>query len=52
MNWDKLIKQEIEPPFIPNIKDNELKYYNICPDSDDNVEAYNKDNEPFLDWFN
>ena len=52
MNWDKLITQEIEAPFIPNIKDNELKYYNFYPDSEDNVEAYNKDNDPFIDWFN
>ena len=53
MNWDKLLKQEIEAPFIPKIKgDNELKYYNIYPDSDDNAEAYNKDNDPFNDWFN
>ena len=52
MNWDKLIKQEIEAPFIPDIKDNEMKYYNVYPDSNDNVEAYNKDNDPFIDWFN
>ena len=52
MNWDKLITQEIEAPFIPNIKDNELKYYNFYPDSGGTVEAYNKDNDPFIDWFN
>ena len=54
MNWDKLLKQEIEAPFIPKIKDNnELKYYNVYPDSDDNnVESYNKDNDPFNDLFN
>ena len=53
MNWDKLLKQEIDAPFIPKIKgDNELKYYNIYPDSDDNAESYNKDNDPFNDWFN
>ena len=39
------------------IKDNDnlpylLKYYNVYPDSDDNAEAYNKDNDPFNDWFN
>ena len=38
---------------LPKIKgDNELKYFNIYPDSDDNAEAYNKDNDPFSDWFN
>ena len=53
MNWDKLLKQEIEAPFIPKSTDkNELKYYNIYPDSDDNAEAYNRDNDPFNDWFN
>ena len=53
MNWDKLLRQEIEAPFIPKIKgDNELKYFNIYPDSDDNAEAYNKDNDPFIDWLN
>ena len=51
MNWDKLLKQEIEAPFIPKIKNNDLKYYNVYPDSDDNAEAFNKDNDPFYDWF-
>ena len=51
MNWDKLLKQEIEAPFIPKIKDNVLKYYNVYPDSDDNAESFNKDNDPFYDWF-
>jgi protein kinase A len=51
MNWDKLLKQEIEAPFIPKIKDNDLKYYNVYPDSDDNAESFNKDNDPFYDWF-
>ena len=53
MNWDKLLRQEIEPPFIPKIKgNNELKYYNIYPDSDDNAEACNKDDDPFNKLFN
>ena len=53
MNWDKLLRQEIEAPFIPKVKDdNELKYFNIYPDSDDNAEALNKDNDIFNDWFN
>jgi serine/threonine protein kinase len=52
MNWDKLLRQEIEPPFIPKIKDNDLKYYNVYPDIDDNAESYNKGNDPFSDWFN
>ncbi len=52
MNWDTLLRQAIEAPFIPKIKDNDLKYFNVYPDSDDNSEAYNKSNDPFLDWFN
>ena len=52
LNWDKLLKQEIEAPFIPKTDDNNLKYYNVYPNSDDNAESYNKDNDPFYDWFN
>jgi protein kinase A len=53
MNWDKLLRQEIEAPFIPKIKgDNELKYYNVYPDSDDNAEPIKKEDEPFVKWFN
>ena len=53
MNWDKLLRQEIEAPFTPKIKgNNELKYYNVYPDSDDKAEACNKDEDPFIKWFN
>ena len=52
MNWDKLLRQEIEAPFIPKLKGNDLKYYNFYPDSDDNSEKYDKDKDPFIDWFN
>ena len=53
MNWNKLLRQEIAAPFVPKIKgDNELKYYNVYPDSDDNAEAYNKEKDPFKEWFN
>ena len=53
MNWDKLLRQELEVPFIPKKTDsNQLKYYNVYPDSDDDAEAYNKENDPFNDWFN
>ena len=32
MNWDKLLRQDIEAPFISKIKDNnEFKYYNVYP---------------------
>ena len=53
LNWGKILRQEIEAPFIPKIKgDNELKYYNVYPDSDDKAEPFNKDEDPFIDWFN
>ena len=53
MNWDKLLREELPAPFIPKIKgDNELKYYNVYPDSDDNAEAFNKDSDPFKEWIN
>ena len=38
--WDKLLRQEIEAPFIPKLKgDNELKYYNVYPEYDDGAES-------------
>ena len=44
--WDKLLKQEIEAPFIPKLKgDNELKYYNVYPEYDDGAESLR--NDPF-----
>ena len=52
LNWDKLLNQEIEAPFIPKIKgDNELKYYKVYPDTDDDGEALGKDKDPFFNWF-
>ena len=44
LNWDKLLRQEIEAPFIPKLKgDNELKYYNVYPEYDDNAESVRYD---------
>ena len=49
MNWDKLLKQEIQADFVPKIKgDNELKYYDFYPDSDEKVESVENENDPFL----
>ena len=59
MNWDKLLNEEIEAPYIPKLKgDNELKYFNVYPDSDNenldsdnnNAEVLGKD-DPFVEWF-
>jgi len=48
INLDKLLRQEIEAPFIPKIKgDNIIKYYEHYPDSDDNAEPVNKSKDPF-----
>ena len=42
--WDKLLRQEIEAPFIPKLKgDNELKYYNVYPEYDDGAESLKGD---------
>ena len=59
MNWDKLLNEEIEAPYIPKLKgDNELKYYDVYPDSDNegpdsdnnNAEVLGKD-DPFIKYF-
>ena len=53
MYWDKLLRQEINAPFIPKLKgDNELKYFSVYPDSDDNAESLKKENDPFFKCFN
>ena len=52
MNWDKLLKQEIPADFIPKIKaDNELKYYDFYPDSDENAEPIKEKDDPFYKEF-
>lgn len=49
LNWDKLLKQEILADFIPKVKgENELKYYDFYPDSDEKVESIENENDPFL----
>ena len=52
MNWDKLLKQEIPADFIPKVKpDNELKYFDFYPDSDEKVESIQENNDPFSKAF-
>ena len=49
MNWDKLLKQEIPADFIPKLKvDNELKYFDFYPDSDEKVEPIQNEDDPFM----
>ena len=53
MNWDKLLKQEINAEFIPKIKqDNKLSYYDFYPDSDDEIEPLESESDPFMKNFN
>lgn len=52
LNWNKLLKQEIQADYIPEIKsDNELSNYTIIPDEDDKAESLSKDKDPFYDLF-
>ena len=53
LNWNKLLKQEVEAPFIPELKeDNILQYYSISSETEDKAEAFSKDDDPFKDLFN
>jgi len=52
LNWNKLLKQEIQAEYIPEIKsDNELSNYTVCPDGEDKTEPLSKDKDPFYDLF-
>jgi len=52
LNWNKLLKQEIQAEYIPEIKsDNELSNYTVCPDGEDKAEPLSKDKDPFYDLF-
>ena len=52
LNWNKLLKQEIQADYIPEIKsDNELSNYTVFPDEDDKAESLSKDKDPFYDLF-
>ena len=49
MNWDKLLKQEIPADFIPKLKvDNELKYFDFYPYSDEKVEPIQNEYDTFM----
>jgi serine/threonine protein kinase len=53
MDWDKLLKQEIVADFIPKIKpENELKYFDFYPDSDEKMEPIPSKDDVFLKEFN
>ena len=53
MDWDKLLKQEIVADFIPKIKpENELKYYDFYPDSDEKINPIPSKDDVFFKEFN
>ena len=55
LDWDKLLKMELAPPYIPNVKgDGDLSNFPPFPnEEDDNTDntPLNKENDIFLDWF-
>ena len=51
LSWEKLLKGELEAPYTPEIKENNvLSNYNVYPDSNTEVPAVKKENDPFADW--
>lgn len=51
-NWDKLIKKELDPPYIPKVKgQSDTSNFTSYPDSDNPAPSMKRDEDPFLDWF-
>jgi serine/threonine protein kinase len=52
VEWDKLLKKEIEPPYVPKVKSNDdISNFSQYPDSDTPAPEIKKEEDPFLDWF-
>ena len=52
MDWKKLLKKEIVPPYIPNVKgNNDISNFSDYPDSDSETVEIPKEQDPFLKWF-
>ena len=50
--WDKLLKKEITPPYIPTVKGNDdTSNFSQYPDSDNPAPEIKKEEDPFLNWF-
>ena len=50
--WDKLLKKELQPPYVPKVKSNDdISNFTAYPDSDNEAPAIKKEDDPFLDWF-
>ena len=51
-DWEKLLKKELPPPYIPKVKgNNDISNFSSYPDSDNPAQPLKKDEDPFLDWF-
>ena len=51
-DWDKLMKKELPPPYVPKVKSNDdISNFSSYPDSDNPAQAIKKEDDPFLDWF-
>ena len=52
LEWDKLLRKEIPPPYVPKVKSNDdISNFSVYPDSDNPAPQIKKDEDPFLDWF-
>ena len=52
VEWDKLLKKEITPPYIPKVKSNDdTSNFSSYPDSDTPAPELKKAEDPFLNWF-
>ena len=50
--WDKLLKKELTPPYVPTVKSNDdISNFSQYPDSDNPAPQIKKEEDPFLDWF-
>jgi len=50
--WDKLLKKELTPPYIPKVKsNNDISNFSQYPDSDEPGPSIKKNEDPFIDWF-
>jgi serine/threonine protein kinase len=52
IEWDKLLKKELPPPYVPKVKsNNDTSNFSSYPDSDTPAPTIKKEEDPFLDWF-
>ena len=50
--WDKLLKKELTPPYVPNVKSqDDISNFSQYPDSDNPAPQIKKEEDPFLEWF-